>query len=232
MTDYVAQFGESDAGWARNEHLAYLHLRGDWQPFEVSLYRSKWFDYRFMHHIEASQLFASAYRDAYKHAFASNVDTGRSEYVRGFPGQDLFDPKVPKTTLAGIMRARQHADAIGCPYDFYCHHAIKKATSWRRDYLPRPTQLYSGQITEYVVEKWEEAQAARLYLPEDERYRNQAYVGAPAQNDCHEYLFKQAEIRADRVKWLNRFVRDQRLPIAKVETRYGAEMRQAVEAYV
>jgi hypothetical protein len=212
--------------------LAHEAFKGhkDWLSFEVPLMSTKWFDYRQLTPVQATYLFADRYREAFKQNFRRYVDYARADYVKALRREDLF--KCEPTIVSGIWRARQHADAMGIPYEDYLADALNRAMRVHREFLPKPTQLYTDAIVEYVQERWEQRQRAKLYVAESDLYMNQNYLGLPAQNAHHEWLFTQAELRPDRAQWLNRLVYlDQRLPEEKVIARYEPDLVREIQEY-
>jgi len=211
--------------WTKN---AYLHK---WKAFEVPLFTTKWFDYRFMHPVQATYLFAHHYRRVYKRIFSENFDAERAEYVKGFRGDDLF-VQGKSVTISGMWRARQHADAIGCPYDVYISAALNKVLRLNRSNMPYLTELYQGWVLDGVKQSWEEVQRGRLFIAQHPSYRSQSYCGLSAQNEHHEWLFKQAATRDSLPRWLARFIwRDGLLSEDVVAARFGIEMLETAREY-
>ena len=208
-----------------------LGFKKEWSTFEVPLFGSKWFDYRLLHPVQATYLFAHKLTETYKRAYAENFDESRAAYVRGFTGSDVMMNSKPGVA-SGMWRARQHADAIGCPYEVYLQIVVDKLMRLNRSAMPFVTELYQGWVVEAAQIGWEERQAGRLYLAEHEAFRNQNYVGLGYQNAYHEWLFAQAGKRDSLPRWLGRFVfRDEILPAEKVIARYGHDMLESAREY-
>ncbi len=112
-------------------------LPGDWTEPERWLMTSKWFDYRFMHPVQATYLFTDAYRRVYKQMYATTFDRDRADYVKGIKAEDPFDLSKRNTDRAGLWKARQMADGLCMPYDLYIgiamHWSLRKC---RKEYLP------------------------------------------------------------------------------------------------
>jgi hypothetical protein len=196
-------------------------MRKDWREFEVALMHTKWFDYRSLTAAQATYLFAHHYRSAFRTMYHKHIDHVRAEYIRALKHEDLF--ACDAGVVSGIWRARQHADAMCIPYDVYLTDALDTAMNVHRTHLPRPTQLYTDRIVANVQNRWVQRQRSRLYVAESALYRNQHYRGLPSQNDHHEWLFTQIDLRANRSHWIERFVSDDLLPLSKIKARYGEE---------
>lgn len=106
------------------------------------------------------------------------------------------------------------------PYNIYINLVItKRLRNCRNRFLPRPIHLYRDIEVEYAQEKWEELQASRLFLAEHSVYNNKNYCNLSQQNDHHEWLFKQAELRSYPECFLARFVKEGCLLETKVRSR-------------
>lgn len=234
MTDIVEPVTGEDM-----DVFAHRYVQKKFIQFERMLAHSKWFDYRFLHPVEATRLYVEAYEGEYRAAYASTFSTLRSQYVK-FTGWSemvslLEDPdkgRKHREMLAGFWRGRQVADAIGMPYDLYIRLALKERLRfWKQRYLPNPSMLYSELIVERVAELWKERQTARLYVGNHRNYYLHRYIGSQAQNDHHEWLFNQAQIRSNPSYQLARFIQDELLPEEKVRSRVGDERFGEIQTY-
>lgn len=211
----------------------YFQLPESLRQEDRYLYGLKWFDYRFLHDVHATYLFAEAYRTAYRECFRQMIDHERAAHVKGVRSEDIFDGTQPRNYhLTGLYKGRQWADMLTMPYDAYCRIAFKWATQRSRRYLPRPTQLYSFDLLTAIQASWAEERAARLFLSTDERFKNAAYEGAKTQDDYHEWLMTQAALRANPVPYLARVLYDEEVLLeSKVEARFGRATLENVRAY-
>lgn len=199
-------------------------VKAKWSSHELGLFGSKWFDYRFLHPTQATYLFAHHFSRIYRAFFAATIDRDAAEHIKPMKHEDLF--QCPRDFISGMWRARQHADAIGIPYDLYLRLAFEAVLKyWKRRHLPRPTQLYSDHVVNFVVEQWEKRQEAQLHFGRHVEFRAPNYVGTPAQNDHHEWLFAQIAKRANAPALIARLVyEDEVLPFDKLAGRYDAQI--------
>ena len=205
------------------DELMFRHIRADWQSYELGLMRSKWFDYRFMHPVVATFAYAKAFDASYRRHFRASF--GNVPLKRVFKNYDVF--RCEKTTIAGLWRGRQHADALGMPYDIYTDLALADVLRfWKQPNMPRPLQLYSAVIVEQVGAQWEELQAGSLRYSTHENYRTHRFCGTTAQLDHHEWLFAQAGKRANPLPIMKRFYEEDLIPFEKIEARYGDRARE------
>jgi len=213
--------------------LAYRYVQKKFLQFERLLAHTKWFDYRFLHAVEATKLYVAAFEKEYRAAYASTFSTLNAQYVKVTGWADMMkDMEKHKAMFAGFWRGRQVADAMGMPYDLFIRLALKERLRfWKRRYMPNPSMLYSDIIVERVAELWKERQSARLYVGDHQNYRLHRYIGTQAQNDHHEWLFAQAQLRSNPQYQLARFIKDELLPEEKVKTRVGQETFERVLSY-
>jgi len=129
---------------------------------ELQLFQSKWFDYRVLHPIVATYLYAAEFRRAYKKYYSMTIDHEKSQYMMGFRGEDAWEAK----SSGGFIKGRQQADLLGIPYWFY----IEKAYEWlyikKWKHLPRQTHLYAEDVIEHISAQWETRVRETLVIAE------------------------------------------------------------------
>ena len=118
---------------------------------EISLFKSKWFDYRGLHPVKATYYFAHCFTVAYRRAYAATRDLEASASINPFRVDDVFH----SSDINAVWRARQACDTIGVSYEFYATHALEVCYrgGWR--HLPRPNQIYSPAMIDEVTAAWE-----------------------------------------------------------------------------
>lgn len=122
---------------------------------EAELFTTKFWDYRFLHPVQATQLFAHEYALAKKHAVERRTDIWVGRNMKGIKADCIFE--LAQRTITGFWKGRQMADRLGIPYDFYCEYAMLFADVARWENLPTATQLYSSSVpahlqqTDYAV---------------------------------------------------------------------------------
>jgi hypothetical protein len=218
--------------WEDYDILAFRHIKKEWLALELGLMTSKWFDYRFLHPVQATLVYANAFQKAYRDAFSRVIDRAAGEHIQIVNEAEFFEKNKP-VKVSGLWRGRQIADAIGMPYEIYTALAMKHALNyWKQRHLPQAQQLYSERIVERVVDEWAERQKAILLFSTLPIYRNERYLGTRPQNDHHEWLFAQAELRPHRNELVARFAfQEAILPIEKVESRYEAGVLDEIRAF-
>lgn len=145
---------------------------------EAMLYTRKWFDYRRMHPVKATYLFAHHYTAAFGRMMAKR-DGEHAKYHRGFKGGDPMKAKAGQNT--GFYKARQYADLLGIPYDFFCSYAMSWFTDrlWKR--LPKPYHLYSPEFLKAVKTAWGIKLLDSIQVPDDSFYMARGFYEHPDQ---------------------------------------------------
>ncbi len=143
----------------------------------------KWFDYRFLSPLQSTELFAKAYHAAYQRKWSRNFSSEEAAKKQAFRRGGWRSSMTERTSC---WKARQFADLLGAPYDFFCDHALEFCVrrGWRRP--PRPNQLYSlknvAALSESIEAAWTEyCSDARWMISELPQYHLTNYRELPAQ---------------------------------------------------
>lgn len=232
MTDQH-DFMSHDLSTEHMDSLAYRRINKKWMDFERGLFKSKWFDYRFLHPVESTMLYMESFGAIYRRFYAQTMDSKAAEHISVPRGNDfLEDSDKNNSRILGCWRGRQIADALGMPYDIYINLAMEKRLRyWQKKRLPRPHQLYSEIIVEKMPELWKERQMIKLHYSALHNYRNESYNDYNWQNDHHEWLFHQANMRGDQALFLAGFIKGKLLPVEKVKSRVGVEVFEKILAH-
>lgn len=174
-----------------DDHLVAAGLPVEALAIEPELATTKWFDYRFLHPVMATRIFADSYTEAYRAAWARHMDRDEAEHK-----DPLRDFGKKPAVFVGLWKARQAADRLGVPYNFFCRRSIRWAVDRNYKHIPRPNQLLSEEALASVREAWEELTGARLYRAETDHYLARSWCDHPAQHDHAEWLVTQARRRA------------------------------------
>lgn len=159
---------------------------------EAMLYSKKWFDYRRMHPVKATYLFAHYYTQAFNKMMKKR-NGEHDAYRKGFSGGDPMRAKAGQNT--GFYRARQYADLLGIPYDFYCAFAMEWHSSrlWTR--LPKSYHLYSRDFLKAVKTAWDEVLTETIVVPESDFYMADGYYEHKDQVEFQHWLLKLIKTR-------------------------------------
>lgn len=162
-------------------------LRTRWSPAELKrepeLMRTKWWDYRLVHPVHATYLFASVLDRELRAIIRTYLDDTPARRTNGgrvldwhmIKEGDVFEPPADprrvgywKRKTLGLIRARQTADADGIPYDLFCREGLRHyylgAGSYllARSRIPEPNLLYSEACLLVIRTKWLEQLQMRV----------------------------------------------------------------------
>ena len=169
---------------------------------EAELNDTKFWDYRFMHPTQATQFYAECYAAALKRAVSRRTDLWAGIMMKGLKKPVIFE--LASAAITGFWKGRQMADRIGCPYDFYCEHAMLFADKARMNFLPSSTKMYARTVPErqegrlsqvdYIVERWVARTSHSTFYATDAAYTSDSYIEGQEQNRYLNFLF--TKIRA------------------------------------
>jgi hypothetical protein len=172
--------------------------------------------------MEATAKFADAYREEFKDRYAKNIDTEEAEGKTGTRGRNW---KSNSREFNSFWSARQFADELGVPYDFFVHHAMRLPLRWGWQHIPRPNQLYGDKIRDAVrkevLERWVEWTSARFTFSELPQYLVENFRGSPAQIAHREWVIeqlKQRDVRISRACFIDRV-----LPVDQAISEFGSD---------
>lgn len=223
-----------------NDYFAHNYINKKFQAFDLELYKSKWFDYRFMTPLQATRAYIDQWGAIYRRIYAREFDRQTAEYIKPLDWDHIRrrltqgDKKTSAhLAFTGCWRGRQIADALGMPYEIYIDLALTyRMRRWKQRHMPQPHHLYHEFDVEKVQNRWIELQSSSLYLAEHPAYMVQNYQGVESQNDYHEWLFAQAGKRSNPPELIARFIDEDRLPLDKVRARFDDDQFELVERYL
>jgi hypothetical protein len=173
------------------EMLSHARIRPELRVRESALQQTKWFDYRRIHPVKATYLYAAHYQDAVQALYARTKDLEESREIRAFTPEDVF--KCGE--LVGFWRARQELDAIGVRYEFALRFAMNRFSDrgWR--FFPRPNQMLGEEFVLDARDAWANECKIRLQIATDPWFRAENFCGAPEQNAYQKWLVDQIKKR-------------------------------------
>lgn len=158
---------------------------------ESELYGLCWFDYRHLHPVQRTYLWADYYVKAIQSIFRQTRDADTSAEVHPFRGQDLFRT----AEWIGALTARQKLDRLGIRYDFALGYAMTRFSNRGWKVFPRPNQLYGQELIEDANDAWLLECRARLQITENEQFQAKNYRGTPDQAAYRDWLNAQIRTR-------------------------------------
>lgn len=192
---------------------------------DPSLFDTKWWDYRSLHPMHATYLFADCYQRAVRAGLARRVDMFIAYSASAFGRQRAISDKTgkplkrtianidftdgSKTLITGLWRARQMADKYGIPYYTYTRSAVMYAEDMLWTYVPKPHQMYANTkrmdingepietMMESVLKRWEARKRSGVVLSSDKQFQVDSFQSEPNQIKYLQYVFEQ--IRRSRI---------------------------------
>ena len=153
---------------------------------ERELHHLKWFDYRFMTPLQATEQFRLEFQKVYRLKFRKNVNSSKADKVTG------VSAAYRKTEWTAFWRARQFADELGVPYKIFLWPAFEMLleSGWQR--IPYINQLYGpknrDRIVAAVAKHWAEYRTTQLCHSALPQYREESFLNLPAQIAHREWV--------------------------------------------
>jgi hypothetical protein len=186
---------------------------------ESALANLRWFDYRHLHPVQLTYLWAQTYEECAQRFVAQTKDRDAAPDIRAFNALDIF--MSPEVTACWM--ARQGMDMVGCRYEFGIMYALRRFSDrgWRM--FPRPNQLYGTEFLLDLKDAWKIECDASLQLPKHARFKRTNYRGDVDQDAFHDWLMGEVKRRKFPEKVLARLISED-LADATVSARHFAKV--------
>lgn len=153
----------------------------------------KWFEYRFLPPVQATELFYQIYQDLYRQLWRKHFDFEKAKLKRVAPVAGLWSSG---REFNSVWRARQIADGLELPYDFFIREAMETALRRGARRPPRPNQLYDKRNVAATLKRWSEHCRAVSTISILPQYRIEAFRGLSAQVDHQAWVVANLKARA------------------------------------
>jgi len=190
MTKHFEYHGSS-LTWDDYEMLALARISEPHRRDETALFQTKWFDYRHLHPVAATYMYADRYAQAVRDIFAQTKDRDEALAVVPFAPSDVFQCNE----LIGFWLARQALDRLGIRYEFALRFAMNRFALRGWSYFPRPNQLYTEELLLDTRDAWNKECAHSLQIAKHHRFTAQHYIAHRDQIDYQAWLVKQIQTR-------------------------------------
>lgn len=193
---WLGNFHGSQLGFLNYEVLTVQHIPHKDLLAETELMGVKWFDYRQLHHMQATYYFMKCYTTAYRGFCKKAVNAETSPYVRCVKGNDFLDAREKLS----FWRLRQLCDRMGMRYDFFLTFSMnwfyKMVGADGKIYPPRPAHLLRNEdlIAEAMI-AWEEQCVTSLQIAKNPYYRVSNFVGSKNQLLHEAFVIEQIKLR-------------------------------------
>jgi hypothetical protein len=196
---------------------------------EAGLMQKRWFDYRGLHPVAATYLYAHFYKQQTHKFYAQNVDIRTVEDARAFFPDDIFMSR----DLTSMWLARSAADRLSIPYPFILQFAQERFIARLQHKFPRPNQLYGDEIEVDVMQAWDARIATQLTYSREPRYQAAGWRKTMDQAQHLMFVFTQIERRPvqSRHRLLGRLLHEGVIAPWMAKGRFGEAMVDAAESY-
>jgi hypothetical protein len=185
---------------------------------ESLLFTRKWFDYRALHPVQSTYLFAHEYAEAVRRAYGRQKDMRTLDTVKGFDVESLFESRE----LTAMWRARQAFDAIGCRYEYGLDNIMKRFCDRGWKVFPRPNQLYAEEVILDVRDAWRRECQAVTQLAKHERFHTAQFIGHPDQIAYQAWQIERIKTRGgNRAMLLARLLQEHVLSEQMIAAEFG-----------
>lgn len=195
---------------------------------EAALMRKRWFDYRGMHPVEATYLYAHFYKEQTLKFYESVIDIRTVENARAFVPDDIFMSR----DMTSMWLARRCADQHGLPYPFVLRFAQDRFFSRTQHSFPRPNQLYGEEFEIDLLAAWKEEVARKITYSSQARYKLSAWTGELDQAEHLHFVMEQIKARpAPRHRLMARMIAEGILNRALIAKRFSEQEADDAERY-
>lgn len=195
---------------------------------EASIRRTCWFDYRGLHPVTATYLFAHHYKQQTLKFYESVVDIRTVENARAFVPDDIFMSR----DITSMWLARSFADEHGIPYPFLMQFAQTRYLARAQRQFPRPNQLYGEEMEIDVVAAWREQLSRQLTYSKQRRYTMKYWKSRVEQAQHVRFLETQVKSRpAPHHRLLARLLQEDLISLPIIKDAFSQEEADKAERY-
>ena len=206
--------------WDDCEMLAIARISEPHRRGEPDLFQTKWFDYRAIHPVAATYMYADRYAAAVRDIYAQTRDVDDAETITPFEPDDVFNCRE----LLGFWLARQALDRIGVRYEFALRYAMNRFALRGWHYFPRPNQLYTEELLLDVKDAWNEECKNSLQIAKHERFQTANYIAHPDQIAYQTWIMSQVVTREHQHRPLSRLLSEKLVTDDVVKIVFGEKV--------
>lgn len=205
-----------------------MKIAPDHRVGEAKLRRTCWFDYRGMHPVTATYLFAHYYKQQTQKFYETTVDIRTVENARAFTPDDIFMSR----DLTSMWLARRFADEHGMPYPFLIRFAQDRFFSRTQRQFPRPNQLYGEEFENDVLASWKDQLGRQLTYSRQARFTMSCWRGTADQAQHVRFLESQIKSRqAPHYRLLARVLNEDLMSLPIISSLFSQEEADRAERY-
>ncbi|TXN40548.1 hypothetical protein FV232_16270 [Methylobacterium sp. WL30] len=198
------------------------HMSPQCWAAERILANFKWFDYRFLSPVQATNLFVEEYILVYRQKWGENFDTVAASKKRATAAGGLFHSRKE---FSEFWNARAHADLLGVTYRLYIWTAMETALRRaKQQRLLRAGQMRRADCVVAIEKRSEEELTGACWFSEFPHYRMENDHALPDQTAHQEHIARAARMRTNGSIAIGMAIDNARvLSVDKATAFYGAE---------
>jgi hypothetical protein len=218
---------------------------------ELGLFSRKSFDYRHLHPVQATYYFAHVFVEQTRSIIRKHIDntppkvlnSGKTKDWNPLKTGDVFEPpsdpkkaKSWKSKTKSLIKARQTADRLGIPYEFFISKGLRSYYFGRyylfenegKRTLPTPEMFTTEDCLVSIADAWLQELDSRIHHATHPRYLIENDCGHTDVSEHQTSLLSQISRKSDPTPALRKFLAMGLLSEERIEARFGAERLQKV----
>lgn len=218
-TDYIKlalSGGLDNPDRLQHDDIIQRYIKPAFVKLEPDLFRTKWFDYRFLTPFQATMLYTAYFEPIYAEQVERYKNTAQAEYRRPITlakiQDEILKPEPAtkaKSNFSALNRGRAVADALGIPYDFFIRASFDvRMRAWQNGQLPRPHHLYHENFVPRVVAEWDKHRSQIRMHAVHPAYRPENFAELAAQTDYRQFLLDQGHLQLISNERMQQYVYD------------------------
>nr|WP_181374665.1 hypothetical protein [Pectobacterium carotovorum]AKG47497.1 hypothetical protein pA_00057 [Pectobacterium carotovorum] len=158
---------------------------------ELELFEKKWFDYRHLHPMDATLIFAESYKREYAKILESHgrEDFRKAPFRTGLKRVPFI--RLSKANITSLWKARQKADELGVDYGYFISSMLSIAARREWNELPRPQHLWQEDLLEIFTDKHNKHNQTRINGSRLSYFTTNEYVGDEIQDAHRRFVMEQ-----------------------------------------
>ena len=225
------------------EELLYTRWGSSSIILEPKLLETRWFDHRQLHPVQATYLFGDLFTNETRRIIRAHINPAPpvilpSGVVKDWcplkDGDILKPPLLSKQVnrwaakIKALIKARQYADTIGIPYDFFIKTALKHYyfgryyfTEYKK--LPTPQMLNGEECRQEILIEWVNTIEGSIQYAKHSRFLIKNDNGHQDIKDHQKWLMDQMQRKSNPVLALRKFINMDLLSVEQATIRFGAQ---------
>lgn len=190
--------------------------------------KNKWFDYRGEHPMLSTYRFADIYRSEYINFYRKYIKS--QSKTKCFQHEDFA---ISESKRLDVWLARQKADILGIPYDFFCKYGIKFSFKLGSRKMPSLSLMITKRILSKISAEFSKYLKTNIIIPTSRRYLNTYYRATKDQIEFQIWLSERMKHAPNLASAISNFCYKKKVLLEKtVEIVFGqSALKQGKDFY-